>query len=107
MLVLYFPYNYYIASYKGFSLSASTSVAEANEEASAYESVFFDKKEICTLGVLEYKYSNQVVHDVTDEFATDVESLPTNLDSSYNELQYRYFIEKYGTVSVLELMLYA
>ena len=64
------------SSYKGFSFSASSAVSEAHEMASKYERVYFDKKVICTKGVIEYLNYNtpDMEHDVTDGFALAVES---------------------------------
>ena len=73
------------------------------KETTNYHKVFFEKKEVCNMGVARYQLDLARVekYSVTKDFAAAVCSLP----KKYDQGAYRRFIDNWGTVSVLTTFL--
>ncbi|XP_068700258.1 uncharacterized protein [Montipora capricornis] len=85
------------------AFSLSTSYQRMEKETTKYHKVFFEKKEVCNMGVARYQLDLARVqkYSVTKDFAAAVCSLP----KEYDQGAYRRFIDNWGTHVVLKVVL--
>lgn len=80
-----------------------TGYKSVDKQTKGSEKVFYDFKKVCNRGEVRYLLDsarrNLPGFTVTDDFAAAVCSLP----GEYDQDKYFYFIERWGTVSVLSL----
>ena len=80
-----------------------TGYKSVDKQTKGSEKVFYDFKKICNRGEVRYRLALARLKlpgfTVTDDFAAAVCSLP----GKYDQKRYFYFIERWGTVSVLSL----